>query len=391
MKYRINPRNGDKVSALGFGCLHMPEPAVSEQLIMHAYENGVNYYDTAYIYMNCKGERRLGDILKRNNIRKDVYIATKMPTFLVRKTGDLDRFFDAELKSLQTDYVDYYLMHMLSDIVTWERLCALGVEDWIARKKQSGQIRNIGFSFHGGKLDFTQLIDAYDWEMSQIQYNYMDENNQAGKSGLEYSTQKDIPVVIMEPLRGGRLVNALPKDVYQTFEQAEPKRKPADWALRWIWNHEQPMSVLSGMRTIQELQENLVAAQEMEPGMLTQSELAMFDDIKRSIFEKTKVPCTGCGYCMPCPFGVDIPNCFSCYNDMYLQSPRKARSQYMQTTAALTANPSYASKCTGCGKCETMCPQHIPIRDRLADVSREMEKFPFRQAMWIARKFSKER
>jgi predicted aldo/keto reductase-like oxidoreductase len=310
---------------------------------------------------------------------------------LIRRANDIERIFNNELKNLQTDYIDYYLMHMLSNKITWDRLCKLGIEEWIEEKKRSGKIRNIGFSFHGGKEDFVRIIDAYNWEFTQIQYNYLDENNQAGRSGLEYAAKKGLPVIVMEPLRGGRLVTGLPDDVQEIFASYTPKHKPADWALRWLFDHPEVTCVLSGMATMEQLDENIATANEADVHGLSENEKDLFRGIKRSIFEKTKVPCTGCHYCMPCPVGVDIPNCFAVYNDGYLHSMRKARNQYLQATGALTGNPGYASRCIGCGKCESICPQAIPIRKSLKDGVREMERFPFRQAMWIARKFVHEK
>lgn len=390
MKYRINPRNGDKISALGFGGIRYPkEDSEAERLIMEAVEKGINFFDTAYIYMRQRGEKVLGNTFARGGIRQNVFVSAKMPPYLIRSAKDIDKYFTVEITNLKSEYIDYYFMHMLSDMVTWERLKSLGIEEWIYNKKKSGQIRNIGFSFHGGKQDYIDLIDDFDWDMSLIQYNYMDENNQAGRSGLEHAHSKGLPAFIMEPLRGGRLVNALPKDVEQRFAQTD--RKPADWALRWILNHEEVTCVLSNMLDSQQLDENIASATAANPGCMDEQELAMFADIKKSIFDQTKVGCTGCGYCMPCPFGVDIPTCFSVYNDAYLQSFSKAKKQYMQVTGALYGNPSFASRCTQCGKCEKHCPQHIPIRDELKNVAKDMEKFPFRQAMAIARMFSGER
>lgn len=390
MQYRTNPKNGDKISALGFGGIRYPkDDAEAERLILQAVDRGINLFDTAYIYMRQRGERVLGNVFEKNSMRDKVYISAKMPPYLLRSAKDIDKYFNAELSNLKSDYIDYYHIHMLSDIVTWKRLKSLGMEEWIYDKKKSGQIRNIGFSFHGGRQDYISLLDDFDWDMTLIQYNYMDENNQAGRKGLEYAASKGLPTFIMEPLRGGRLVNALPGEVEQKLVSAG--RKPADWGLRWVLNHDEVTCVLSNMLDEAQLDENVASANEAMPGCMNEDELAMFADIKKIIFEKTKVGCTGCGYCMPCPFGVDIPACFSCYNDAYLQSFGKARNQYMQVTGAIYGNPSFASRCTECGKCEKHCPQGISIRAELKNVVREMEKFPFRQAMAVARMFSGER
>jgi hypothetical protein len=281
--------------------------------------------------------------------------------------------FTTQLERLQTDRIDYYLIHMLCDLEAWERLKALGIEDWIADKKAKGQIINIGFSYHGGKDEFIKLVDAYPWEFCQIQYNFLDENNQAGKSGLLYAASKGIPVFVMEPLRGGKIVDRLPKEVNTIWDTAIPKRKPADWALRWVWNHPEVTLLLSGMSAADQLNENVISASEAQANALTPYELELFDKVRDILKSKTKVDCTACGYCMPCPQGVDIPTCFSQYNDRYLIGKNGSKAKYMQNTGAYSIKPSYASLCIECGKCEKHCPQNIEIIKSLKEVKKEME------------------
>jgi len=382
MKYRTNSKNGDRLSQLAFGCMRLPrDEREAARLVHSAIDQGVNYFDTAYIY---PGNEALMGRLLSNGYRDKVHIATKMPPYLIKKQEDLDKIFHTQLTRLQTDRIEYYLIHMLPDIVEWNRLQNIGILDWISQKKQNGQIKNIGFSYHGGVPEFLQLVDAYSWDFCMIQYNYYDVNSQAGNKGLLYAAEKGIPLMIMEPLRGGRLVTQLPSDVAALWEQARIQRSPAEWALRWVWNHPQVLTVLSGMNTQATLEENIRIASEAEPNSLLSDELALFDEARRLFMQKTLVPCTGCNYCMPCPFGVDIPMCFSAYNDRTMIGNLRAWFNYI-----LRTNNHNASLCTRCGKCETHCPQSIPIRDRLAEVSRKMERFPYKPARFAIRKVMK--
>jgi len=375
MNYRNNNENND-LSALGFGCMRFPKKGNSfdmvevEKQIMYAIENGVNYFDTAYVYSGS--EEALGIVLEKNNCRNKVKIATKLPHYLVKKEEDFEKYFTEELKRLKTDYIDYYLMHMLPDINVWNRLIHLGVLEWIAAKKESGQIRHIGFSYHGNTATFLELLEAYDWEFCQIQYNYMDEHSQAGKKGLMAAAAKKIPVIIMEPLRGGSLVNNLPKKAEEIFEKASVKRSPAEWALRWLWNHKEVSVVLSGMNSMAMVEENVRIAATVEPDQLTADDLDMIQRVKGAINEKTKVPCTACSYCMPCPFGVDIPGSFRCYNVSYTDGYFKGLMEYMLCTTARNKQ-SYASLCKECGACEKHCPQSIQIRAELKKVKHRFE------------------
>lgn len=392
MNYRVNPKNGDRLSILGYGCMRFPtrgnaiDEAEAERHLLAAIEGGVNYFDSAWIYHGGKSEQFLGGVLKRNNLRDRVKIATKLPVYLVRKAADIDRFFDAQLERLQTDRIDYYLMHILSDVATWERLKAMGIEQWIERKKQSGQIVNIGFSYHGSKPEFRGLLDAYDWDFCQIQYNYLDVNNQAGREGLLYAEARGIPVIAMEPLRGGKLAHGLPKEVSALWESAQPKRSAVEWALRWVWNHPQVLLLLSGMSAMEQVQDNLRIASQAQADEMDEVQLAMFDRARQIFGQKMKVPCTGCGYCMPCPAGVDIPTCFTCYN-LLGEGGLKARMNYMRDTGAWTDGPAVASQCVQCGKCEAHCPQHIQIRSELKSTAKALEGPLFKPVVFLARKF----
>ena len=392
MQYRINPRNGDSLSALGFGCMRFTKRGAAidqekaDREMALALERGVNYFDTAYIYPGS--EVCLGAFLKAHGCRDQVNIATKLPQYRVQKPGDMDRFFEEELTRLQTDHVDYYLMHMLNDAESWSRLCALGIREWIAAKKASGAIRNIGFSFHGGTLQFKALVDAWDWDFCQIQFNYMDEHGQAGLEGLRHAHAKGLPVVIMEPLRGGRLVNGLPPAAKREFEAMQPARSPADWGLRWVWNHPEVTVVLSGMNDVAQVEENCRIASESLPGALSEEELALYGRVLAELRRSVKVGCTGCGYCQPCPKGVDIPTCFAAYNGSYADGLIAGMREYMMCTT-LRKVRSNAGLCVKCGRCEQHCPQHIPIRAELDNVKKRLENPLYRIAAWGAPKILK--
>lgn len=376
MQYRKNEKNGDMLSVLGYGCLRYTKKAgvidqeKAQQEMAKAVELGVNYFDTAYTYPGS--EVCLGKFLKEYGCRDKIKIATKLPHYYIKKLEDMERYFQEELERLQTDYIDYYLMHMLNDAATWKRLSDLGIQEWIEEKKQKGVIRNIGFSFHGGTTPFKQLIDSYDWDFCQIQYNYMDEYTQAGIDGLNYAHERGIPVMIMEPLRGGRLVNQLPETAKREFAAKEKNWSAAEWGLRWLWNQNQVQLVLSGMNDVQQVEENCRIAEAAVEGNLTKEHLETIEKAKQAIEASVKVGCTGCGYCMPCPGGVDIPTCFQAYNRSYTDGVIAGMSAYFMCTT-LRRDKTVASKCIGCGKCETHCPQNLAIRKELVKVKKRME------------------
>lgn len=390
MNYRNNNGNND-LSILGFGCMRFPKKGSSfdmaevEKQIMYAVDHGVNYFDTAYVYSGS--EEALGTVLAKNNCREKVNIATKLPHYLVKKEDDFEKYFKEQLKRLKTDYIDYYLMHMLPDINVWNKLISLGVLDWIKKKKESGQIKHIGFSYHGNTIAFLELLDAYDWEFCQIQYNYMDEHSQAGRKGLMAAAAKNIPVIIMEPLRGGSLVNNLPKKVEEIFVNAPEKRSSAEWALRWLWNQKEVSVVLSGMNSMVMVEENINIASTVQIDEFKEDDKKMIGNVKEAINENIKVPCTGCSYCMPCPFGVDIPGSFRCYNVSYTDGYFRGLMEYLMCTT-MRNKRSNASLCKECGACEKHCPQSIPIRADLKKVKRRFENPIYKLiSMFIGRRF----
>lgn len=380
MQYRKD-RKGNDISVLGYGCMRFTKKGGSididkaEKEVMAAIKAGVNYLDTAYVYPG--NEVAVGEILYRNHCREDIYLATKLPHYLIKSMDGVEKMFQEELKRLKTDYIDYYLMHMLTDIPTWEKLKKMGMEDWIKEKLASGQIRNIGFSYHGKSDMFKQLVDAYDWDFCQIQYNYMDENSQAGVEGLKYAHEKGLPVIIMEPLRGGRLVNLLPESAKELFRKDEKGRTPVELALKWLYHQPEVTCVLSGMNSLEMVEQNIKTAESSPVGCMTEDDFALVEQVKAEIEKNVKVGCTGCGYCMPCPKGVDIPGTFRCYNAMYSEGKKSGRRDYLQCTA-FRKDTSSASQCISCGKCETHCPQHLEIRKELKNAARELETVPYK-------------
>ncbi len=386
MLTRTNIKNGDELSILGFGCLRLPSDETKAiNLIRSAIEQGINYFDTAYVYQAGKNEVLLGKALT-DGYRERVKVATKLPPYMVNSLNRAVKIFEAQLDSLRTEYIDYYLLHMLTDKAMFDKMVSLGVMEWLEEEKKKGTIKNLGFSFHGSKIDFEMIVKSYNWDFCQIQYNYMDEYNQAERSGLELAYSLNIPVIIMEPLRGGKLVTNLPEEVISAFSDFDEKRSPAEWALRWVWNHKEVAVVLSGMNTESQLAENIGTAQSAHAGSLSFEELRVYDEVKKIMAEKTKISCTACGYCMPCPHGVNIPGCFSAYNDKYLLSGKRLRWKYIQTLGGFSSKPAFASQCVECGKCEVHCPQKIEIRKELKNVSQEMEGILFRPIIKIARK-----
>ncbi|MBE6016107.1 MAG: aldo/keto reductase [Lachnospiraceae bacterium] len=377
MNYRENQKNGEKLSILGYGCMRFSHkgPGIdkekTEKEILAAIDAGVNYFDTAYIYPGS--EAVLGEILHKNGLRDRVKIATKLPHYLIKKPEDMDRYFNEQLTRLKTDHIDYYLMHFLTSVETWQRLCDMGIDAWLSQKKAEGKVANVGFSFHGDTVNFNRIIDSYDWDFCQIQFNYMDERTQAGIDGLNHAHEKGIPVVIMEPLRGGRLADKLPKSAKAEFAKADPDRSPAEWALRWLWDHEQVNVVLSGMNDIAQINENCRIASQAQAGELTDRDQEVFRRVIAKINNNMKVGCTGCGYCQPCPQGVAIPTIFSLYNESFgEQGYIRALADYAMCTA-LRKKSSNAGMCTGCGKCEQHCPQGLHIRDELKNAAKRFE------------------
>ncbi len=388
MRYRPD-RQGKPISQLGFGCMRFTkkgggidyEKAKGEVLL--AIGQGVNYFDTAYIYPGS--EACLGRILAEEHCREKVYIATKLPQYMLRSRKAVDKVFAEELTRLRTDYIDYYLMHMFTDYAEWERLQGLGIEDWIAQKKAAGAIRSIGFSYHGETEMFLKILDAYDWDFCQIQYNYLDEHTQAGRTGLRAAAERGIPVIIMEPLRGGKLVE-LPGEAKKALADSGRGWSPAELGLRWLWDQPEVTCVLSGMNSEEMVRENIRVASEAQPGCLTREDRELVERVKAAIRRRERVGCTGCRYCMPCPAGVDIPGNFHYYDLMYLEGRKGSARFEFARNLGLRKDPAFASQCVGCGKCESHCPQHIPIRQKLKEADRALRPLPYKLGLKVARR-----
>lgn len=388
MKYRKD-RYGNELSQLGYGCMRFTTKGSkidyekAEREVLYAIDKGVNYFDTAYAYSGS--EECLGRILEENDARGKVNIATKLPQYLVRSMKGIEKIFNEELTRLRTDHIDYYLMHMFTDISEWERLKTYGIEEWITARKADGSIRQIGFSYHGDTEMFLQILDAYDWDFCQVQYNYLDETSQAGRRGVEAAEKKGIPVIIMEPLRGGKLVN-LPVKAKRELRDSGKGYTAPELGLRWLWNQTGVTVVLSGMNSMEMVEENIRIASDAEPGSFDQSDFALVDSVKAIIKEKEKVGCTGCRYCMPCPSGVDIPGNFHHWNLMYIEGKKNPVRFEFARNVGLQEKPGFATQCVGCGKCEMHCPQHIQIRKMLKKADKDLRPLPYRIAMPVVRK-----
>lgn len=375
------PKNNDNLSVLGFGCMRLPgkhgkvDEEKSVELIRYAIDKGVNYVDTAWPYHGGKSEAVLGKALK-DGYRQKVKVADKLPIWLCRSREDMDYYFAEQLKRVGVDMFDYYLIHSLEGS-SWEKAKQLGVIDFMDKLKESGRALNIGFSFHGARHDFKKIIDEYKWDFCQVQFNILDENDQAGIEGIRYAASKSIGVIVMEPLRGGTLAGKLPAEVEKVYDSAPQKRSNAEWALRWVMDHKEMVTALSGMNDKKQVDENIKAANEAGPGSLTAEELGIVKKAAETFRKLMKVPCTGCQYCMPCPSGVNIAASFTFYNNKYLFNQRfMSRGMYLIQCGGLQGKtPALASQCVNCGVCKEHCPQKIDIPAGLLKVKKDFEGF----------------
>jgi predicted aldo/keto reductase-like oxidoreductase len=358
--------------------------------VRYAIDQGVNYVDTAWPYHGGQSEPFLAHALA-GGYREKVKLATKLPSWLLNSREDMDRFLKAQLEKLHTDHIDYYLVHaLLGDL--WDKIEDLGIADFLDQAKADGRIINAGFSFHGAVDDFKRIVDAYDWDFCQIQYNFLDEKNQAGTEGLEYAAAKGLGVVIMEPLRGGNLINPMPPAVKEIWDEAPTKRKPVEWALRWVWNHPEVTVVLSGMNQEAHIEENLAVADKAYPNSLAEAELQLIKKVERKYRELMKVGCTGCRYCMPCPQGVNIPFCFEDYNNLYMTGDANGTKFHyaVRLSGVLSVGDrEFASQCIQCGECLDKCPQHIDIPAILEAVVEEFEGPDLEQRIAMAKQVFK--
>jgi len=374
--YRKIRKTGDEISVLGFGAMRLPskngrtDEKRAIQQIRYAIDHGVNYIDTAIAYMNEPlVARALSD-----GYREKVKIATKLPPWSVNKAEDMENIFKVQLDNFKTDHIDYYMLHGLNR-PNWDKMMALGVLELLTKLKRNGSIINAGFSFHGDKDTFKEIVDGYDWDFCLLQFNYLDEKNQAGLEGLKYAAEKGMGIIVMEPFRGGNLTQNIPPDVEELWNKAEIIRTPAEWALRWVLNHPEVTCVLSGMNNEKHIKENIKIANEALPNSLSTNELELIGRVRDKYRELMKTGCTGCRYCMPCPSGVDIARCFEIYDSTQIFG-NKRQFQFLYALGLGVIHggkPAYASSCIKCGKCEKHCPQELPIIELLDDVSQDME------------------
>jgi len=379
MQYRNFGKLDFKVSALGFGAMRLPTKVIQGagnrldnnileneaiKMIRHAIDMGVNYVDTAYGYHGGYSEIVVGNALK-DGYRNRTALATKSPVWLIHKAEDFDRLLDEQLGKLQTEWIDFYLLHSLNGNAWKDTVLKYDILSRAEAARKAGKIKHLGFSFHGDADSFVEIVDGYDkWDFCQIQYNYMDVENQAGVRGLKYAASKGLGVVIMEPLLGGRLANP-PKDVKAIMDETGSGRSPARWGLDWLWNQPEVSVVLSGMSTMQQLEENIASADKSGIGTLTERDLETIELVRSKYLQRAAIPCTGCSYCMPCPNNVDIPRNFSIYNDAVihddLEGAKVAYNNFFNKS-------SHAGECVQCRACERKCPQKINISDWLRKV-----------------------
>ncbi|MGZ4863123.1 MAG: aldo/keto reductase [Halobacteriota archaeon] len=371
MLYRKMKKALPDLSILGFGCMRLPlkesgqiDEHKATGMIRYSIDHGVNYIDTAYPYQNGESEPVVGRALT-GGYREKVHLATKLPSWLIQSREDMDRYLDEQLTRLKTDSIDFYLLHGLNEPF-WENLSSLDVTDFLDDAIADERIRYAGFSFHDKTTVFKKIVKSYDWTFAQIQYNFMDENYQAGTKGLKYAAKKGLGIVVMEPIRGGLLAKEL-AGISEIWKKADVHHTPAEWALRWVWNHPEVTVVLSGMSAPEQVRENVDLARNGKPNSLTKAELALFKDVKKELEKRIIIPCTGCKYCMPCPHGVSIPECFEFFNRGHIyEDEEQTRQLYLSFLGgAFGSNPRYASLCQECGECEDKCPQSLPIRDNL--------------------------
>lgn len=378
MQYRTFGKTGESVSILGYGCMRFPQKgplideARTEKQVISAIEAGVNYFDTAYIYNGGRSEVVLGNILAKG-YRDRVLIADKIPPYLATSRESMDKILNTQLDRLKTDRIDFYLVHSLSSFDGWKAFRALGFDAFIRDAVASGKVRHVGFSWHGNLDDFKRVVDDWDWAFVQIQYNYFDEHDQAGREGMMYASERGLGVAVMEPLRGGLLSGRMPQEAQDVMNRASIRRSAADWAFRWLWDQPEVSLLLSGMNEEAHIEENLRIADEATAGCLTAEDSAVLDQVRTALSSRMKVSCTACRYCMPCPFGVDIPGVFQDYNAYALFGAKRLRFSHTMTKGgAIGGTASHAALCTDCGKCERLCPQHIPIRAKLKEAHKSM-------------------
>ena len=379
MQYRLIKKTGDEIFPLGFGAMRLPlkngkiDRQKAKELIYHAIDQGVNFIDTAYLYGDS--ETFLGEILQ-GEYKDKIKLSTKLPTINVRKYDDMEEILAEQLKRLQRDSIDYYFIHAV-DLKAMNRLFKKDLAKFLKKAQSEGKIRHVGFSYHGPKEEFPSLIDAYDWDVVMVQYNYFDENVQASVEGIEYAASKDMGIFIMEPLKGGILAGKMPGEAEEIFKKANPNKSNAQWAMEWVLNNRNVTCVLSGMNSFEQLDENLEIAHKTTPLSMSFEDLETVELVKRVMRNSLKINCSTCGYCMPCPQGVNIPECMKIYNEKYLFNHKgfinPSFMDYYQYVGGIMGSSGNAGKCNGCGRCLRKCPQKLDIISELKKVKKEFE------------------
>ena len=393
MQYRTMPGSEEKLSALGYGCMRLPtkgrlvssiDVQEAKKQILYAVDNGVNYLDTAYPYHKGESESFLGQHILKNGYREKINVATKLPIFMINKKEKFDEIFSKQLVKLDVEYIDYYLLHAVN-ASTWEKMKSLGIMEWMDGIKKQGRVRKLGFSYHGAYEDFPGVVNDFDWDFTQIQYNILDENLQAGRKGIDYANGKGLGVIVMEPLRGGSLAGRLPKQIEEIYERSGIKRSPAQWALRWVYDNPAVTLVLSGMNDIDHINQNIETASLAFPGCMTPEEKGIIKEVKDKYLALMAIGCTGCGYCLPCPAGINIPDAFKNLNNLHMLGRSSAKFFHIAFNGIMTKDgkPHLAGNCIECGECEKKCPQDLEIIKQLKRVKKEMEG-PLLRAMAAA-------
>jgi len=387
MQYRTMPNSDEKLSVLGFGCMRLAAPKGRKPSILssidkeraakqikYAIDRGINYLDTAYPYHGGASEIFLGEYVLKDGYREKVNIATKLPCMSINKKASIEEIFTKQLGKMQVEYIDYYLLHSLNGGI-WDKMLSFNVIEFMDGIRKQGRVRRMGFSFHGSKEDFRKIVDGYNWDFAMVQFNILDEHAQASIEGIKYAHNKGLGIIVMEPLRGGSLAANIPDEAQKIYDNAPEKRKPADWALRWVLNHPEVTTVLSGMNNEDHIDENIKVANEALSGSFTNNELITIENFRTTYLKSMKIGCTGCAYCMPCPSNINIPNALLNLNNYYMSSKFEAKIIHMLNAGIQTSDgkPHWTETCINCGACEKKCPQGLKIRKAFEPVQKDLE------------------
>lgn len=395
MKKRVINKNHDKISPIGFGGMRLPQKngkidrKLAKEIVYYGIDHGINIIDTAAVYGNGDSEKFFGEILQ-GKYKDQVKISTKLPVYQINSYEDMEKTLNEQLERLQRDSIDYYLLHNV-DLSNMNRLLKEGLLKFLNNYKREGKIKNIGFSYHGKTEEFPLLIDAYNWDVVMVQYNYLDENMQASREGIKYANSKGMGVLIMEPLKGGILSGEMPEEAESIFKTSNPNKSNAEWSLSWLLNQKEITCIFSGMNRPEQVKENIAIGNKVETDSLTIEELETVSKAKEVMQKMLKINCAGCNYCMPCPKKVNIPECFKIYNEKYLFKQEKtiippSLISYFTSVGGIMNEAGYAGLCTNCGQCISKCPQHLNIPQELKKVKKDIEGYGFKYKSWFVKK-----